>query len=191
MLCYFLAVRTSHTRRAKPAAKKEENMNQNNQHETSSTGNSLIAMVTNLAVGMPNEEFGLLSRWMNSEANRRRAKVALDLAKGDEIVFINYSDRLTRGVVLKIGTKNALIRTENGGRMYIPLARLEKIGNARFTSESNIPSLSSLASVAPPGIPAPRASEVATVAPRGPGRPRLAAAKAGSKKKTRRKSQAA
>jgi len=139
---------------------------------------SLITMVTNLAVGMPNEEFGLLSRWMTSEANRRRERVAANLKKGDEIVFINYSDKLTRGVVQKLGTKNALIKTENGGRMYVPLARLERVKDSVLADQGAlavIPSLSSLPSVSPPPVAPPRPSEVATVAPK--------AAKAGSKSK--------
>lgn len=109
---------------------------------------SLVAMVTSLAVGLPNEEFGLLSRWMTSEANRRRERIAAELKKGDPIVFINYSDKLTRGVVQKLGGKNALVKTENGGRMYVPLARLEKEGRSHITTAP--PTLASLPSVAPP-----------------------------------------
>lgn len=147
-------------------ASKEENMNQNEHAQSTS---SLITMVTNLAVGMPNEEFGLLSRWMTSEANRRRERVAVNLKKGDEIVFINYSDKLTRGVVQKLGTKNALIKTENGGRMYVPLARLERVSDSTLASQGAlavIPSLSSLPSVSPPPVAPSRPSQVTTVAPK-------------------------
>lgn len=147
-------------------------MTQNNeatQTSSAQTPSSIITMVCSLAVNMPNEEFGLLSRWMTSEANRRRERVAVHLKKGDDIVFINYSDKLTRGVVQKLGVKNALIKTENGGRMYVPLARLERVADSALASQgalASIPSLSSLPSVAPPGTPPLRPSEVATVAPR-------------------------
>ena len=174
------------------SASKEENMTQNNDSVTTNaqTPSSIITMVCSLAVSMPNEEFGLLSRWMTSEANRRRERVAVHLKKGDDIVFINYSDKLTRGVVQKIGVKNALIKTENGGRMYVPLARLERASDSALASQgalATIPSLASLPSVAPPGVTTPlRPSEVTTVVPR----VAKAAAKSGVKKasKSARKS---
>jgi len=153
------------------SALKEENMTQNSESVTpnAQTPSSIITMVCSLAVSMPNEEFGLLSRWMTSEANRRRERVAIHLKKGDDIVFINYSDKLTRGVVQKLGVKNALIKTENGGRMYVPLARLERASDSALASQgalATIPSLASLPSVSPPAVTPLRPSEVTTVAPR-------------------------
>lgn len=124
---------------------------------------SLVTMVTNLAVGLSNEEFGLLARWMTVEANRRRERLAETLKRGDEIVFINYSDKLTKGVVAKLGSKNALIKTENGGKMYVPLARLEKASDSRV--DGPVPTMASLPSSAPPA-PDARQSGIETVAPR-------------------------
>jgi hypothetical protein len=155
------------------------------------TPSSIITMVCSLAVNMPNEEFGLLSRWMTSEANRRRERVAVHLKKGDDIVFINYSDRLTRGTVQKLGIKNALIKTENGGRMYVPLARLERVSDSALAGQGAlavIPTLASLPSVAPPGVLPLRPSEVVTVSPRPI---RAAAAKAATKAKRKPQSKAA
>ncbi len=171
---------------------KEENMTQNNETApVSSNPSSIITMVCSLAISMPNEEFGLLSRWMTSEANRRRERVAIHLKKGDDIVFINYSDKLTRGVVQKLGVKNALIKTENGGRMYVPLARLERVSDsslANLGALATIPSLASLPSVAPPGMaptpvpPPPRPSEVTTLVPK----TAKAAAKSGTKARAKK-----
>ncbi len=145
---------------------------------TESNSQSLITMVTNLAVGMPNEEFGLLARWMTVEANRRRERVAAHLKKGEDIVFINYSDKLTKGVVVKLGTKNALIKTENGGRLYVPLARLEKASDSRW--EGSVPSLASLPSSAPPPV---HDQEAETVAPQAAKTSRKSKRPSASKKK--------
>lgn len=86
---------------------------------------SVIALVTGLIRTVPNEEFGVLARWMNEESNRRRDRVRSQLTIGTAVVWVNTTSKLTQGVVVELGVKNAKVRSQHGGELFVPLARLE------------------------------------------------------------------
>jgi hypothetical protein len=98
---------------------------------------SVIALVTGLVKSVPNEEFGVLARWMNEEANRRRDHVRSQLTVGTAVVWVNTTGKLTRGDVVEIGVKNAKVRSMHGGELFVPLARLELAA----TSEARMSSM--------------------------------------------------
>lgn len=107
---------------------------------------AVLAMVTGLIKSIPNEEFGVLARWMVEEGNRRRDYVRERLVVGAKVVWVNTTNKLTQGEVVELGRQNAKVRSEHGGELFIPLARLElaEIAQAR---------LSSLPPSLPPPIP--------------------------------------
>lgn len=107
---------------------------------------SVLALVTSLIKTIPNEEFGVLARWMSDEANRRRDHVRGQLEPGQKVVWVNTTGKLTQGEVVELGSKNALIRSEHGGQLYVPLARLERADTAAARLSSLPPSI-------PPPIP--------------------------------------
>ena len=86
---------------------------------------SVIALVTGLVKSIPNEEFGVLARWMNEEGNRRRDHVRTQLQVGTAVVWVNTTGKLTHGVVIDVGVKNSRVRSQHGGELFIPLSRLE------------------------------------------------------------------
>jgi hypothetical protein len=97
-------------------------------------------------MSIPNEEFGVLARWMVEEGNRRRDYVRERLRPGAKVVWVNTTNKLTQGEVVELGKQNAKVRSEHGGELFVPLARLElaEIAQAR---------LSSLPPSLPPPIP--------------------------------------
>jgi len=107
---------------------------------------AVLAMVTGLIKSVPNEEFGVLARWMVEEGNRRRDYVRERLVVGAKVVWVNTTNKLTQGEVVELGKQNAKVRSEHGGELFVPLARLElaEIAQAR---------LSSLPPSLPPPIP--------------------------------------
>lgn len=107
---------------------------------------AVLAMVTGLIKSIPNEEFGVLARWMVEEGNRRRDYVRERLIVGAKVVWVNTTNKLTQGEVVELGKQNAKVRSEHGGELFVPLARLElaEIAQAR---------LSSLPPTLPPPIP--------------------------------------
>lgn len=102
---------------------------------------SVIALVTGLVKSVPNEEFGVLARWMNEEGNRRRDHVRTQLKVGIAVVWVNTTGKLNRGEVLEIGAKNAKVKSEHGGQLYVPLARLELAVTAEARMSSLPPSV--------------------------------------------------
>lgn len=98
--------------------------------EAQGSMSSVIALVTGLVKSVPNEEFGVLARWMNEEANRRRDHVRAQLAVGTSVVWVNTTGKLTQGEVVEIGAKNAKVRSQHGGELFVPLARLELAATA-------------------------------------------------------------
>ena len=115
---------------------------------------AVMAMITGLVKSIPNEEFGVLARWIVEEGNRRREHVRDRLTVGAKVVWINTTNKLTQGDVVELGRKNAKIRSEHGGELFVPLARLELAEIAHMR-------LSSL----PPSLPPPLASGVAPAMP--------------------------
>lgn len=107
---------------------------------------AVLAMVTGLVRSIPNEEFGVLARWMVEEGNRRRDFVRERLALGAKVVWVNTTNKLTQGEVVELGKQNAKVRSEHGGELYVPLARLELTEVAQARLSSLPPSL-------PPPIP--------------------------------------
>ena len=108
--------------------------------EASGSMSSVIALVTGLVKSVPNEEFGVLARWMNEEANRRRDHVRAQLAVGTSVAWVNTTGKLTQGEVVEIGAKNAKVRSQHGGELYVPLARLELAATAAARMSSLPPS---------------------------------------------------
>lgn len=98
--------------------------------EAQGSMSSVIALVTGLVKSVPNEEFGVLMRWMNEESNRRRDHVRMQLAVGTSVVWVNTTGKLTHGEVVEIGAKNAKVRSQHGGELFVPLARLELASTA-------------------------------------------------------------
>jgi uncharacterized protein YwbE len=115
-----------------------------------------LALVTGLVKSIPNEEFGVLARWMTEEANRRRDHVREKLKVGVHVVWVNTTGKMTQGEVVELGSKNAKIRSQHGGELFVPLARLElaEVANARLSSlppslPPPIPSVNPLAASGP------------------------------------------
>lgn len=108
-----------------------------------------LALVTGLVKSIPNEEFGVLARWMTEEANRRRDFVRERLKVGVHVVWVNTTGKMTQGEVVELGAKNAKIRSQHGGELFVPLARLE-------LAEVAMARLSSLPPSLPPPIPSVR-----------------------------------
>jgi hypothetical protein len=102
---------------------------------------SVIALVTGLVKSVPNEEFGVLAQWMNEESNRRRDHVRSQLVVGTSVVWVNTTKKLNQGVVVEIGKKNAQVRSEHGGLLFVPLARLELASTAMARLSSLPPQL--------------------------------------------------
>lgn len=107
---------------------------------------AVLAMVTGLIRSVPNEEFGILARWMVEEGNRRRDHVRERLIVGAKVVWVNTTGKLTQGEVVELAKKNAKIRSEHGGDLFVPLSRLELADVAQARLSSLPPSL-------PPPIP--------------------------------------
>lgn len=107
---------------------------------------AVLAMVTGLVKSIPNEEFGVLARWMVEEGKRRRDHVKDRLNVGTKVVWVNTTNKLTQGEVIELGRQNAKVRSEHGGELYVPLARLELADVAHARLSSLPPSL-------PPPIP--------------------------------------
>lgn len=114
---------------------------------------AVLAMVTGLIKSIPNEEFGVLARWMVEEGNRRRDHVRERLKVGAKVVWVNTTSKLTQGEVVELGKQNAKVLSEHGGELYVPLARLElaDVAAARLSS-------------LPPSLPPPIPSIAPTVA---------------------------
>lgn len=116
---------------------------------------AVLAMVTGLIKSIPNEEFGVLARWMVEEGNRRRDHVRDRLTVGAKVVWVNTTSKLTQGEVVQLGKQNAKVRSEHGGELFVPLARLElaEVAQARLSSlppslPPPVPSVSVLAPLA-------------------------------------------
>lgn len=107
---------------------------------------AVLAMVTGLIKSIPNEEFGVLARWMVEEGKRRRDHVKNRLDVGTKVVWVNTTNKLTQGEVVELGKQNAKVRSEHGGELFVPLARLELAEVAQARLSSLPPSL-------PPPIP--------------------------------------
>lgn len=107
---------------------------------------AVLAMVTGLVKSIPNEEFGVLARWMTEEGKRRRDHVKDRVTVGTKVVWVNTTNKLTQGEVVELGKQNAKVRSEHGGELYVPLARLELADVAQARLSSLPPSL-------PPPIP--------------------------------------
>lgn len=107
---------------------------------------AVLAMVTGLIKSIPNEEFGVLARWMVEEGNRRRDHVRERLTVGAKVVWVNTTSKLTQGEVVQLGKQNAKVRSEHGGELFVPLSRLELAEVAQARLSSLPPSL-------PPPIP--------------------------------------
>lgn len=107
---------------------------------------AVLAMVTGLIKSIPNEEFGVLARWMVEEGNRRRDHVRERLTVGAKVVWVNTTSKLTQGEVVQLGKQNAKVRSEHGGELFVPLSRLELAEVAQACLSSLPPSL-------PPPIP--------------------------------------
>lgn len=106
---------------------------------------AVLAMVTGLVKSIPNEEFGILARWMVEEGNRRQEHVRERLTPGAKVVWVNTTGKLTQGEVVELAKKNAKIRSEHGGELFVPLSRLElaDVAAARMSSlPPPIPSVS-------------------------------------------------
>lgn len=114
---------------------------------------AVLAMVTGLIKSIPNEEFGVLARWMVEEGNRRRDYVRERLVVGAKVVWVNTTSKLTQGEVVELGKQNAKVRSEHGGELFVPLARLELAEVAQARLSSLPPSL-------PPPIPMSRPSVI-------------------------------
>jgi len=123
--------------------------------EANGSMSSVIALVTGLVKSVPNEEFGVLARWMNEEGNRRRDHVRAQLKVGTFVVWVNTTGKLTQGSVVEIGAKNAKVRSQHGGELYVPLARLE-LASTAAARMSSLPSpvLSSTPTAVRPRQPA-------------------------------------
>lgn len=123
-------------------------INTNNLGPSASTTpmSAVLAMVTGLIKSIPNEEFGVLARWMVEEGNRRRDHVRERLQVGAKVVWVNTTSKLTQGEVLELGKQNAKVRSEHRGELFVPLARLELAEVAQARLSSLPPSL-------PPPIP--------------------------------------
>lgn len=106
----------------------------------------VLAMVTGLVKTIPNEEFGILARWMVEEGKRRRDFVRNKLKVGARVVWVNTTNKLTQGEVIELGAQNAKVRSQHGGELFVPLARLELADVAAARLSSLPPSL-------PPPIP--------------------------------------
>lgn len=91
---------------------------------------SVLSLVAGLVRIIPNEEFGVLARWMSEEANRRGEAVLSSLHVGAEVVWVNTTGKLTRGHVVELGAKNAKVRSQHGGELFVPLARLALAGES-------------------------------------------------------------
>ncbi len=115
---------------------------------------SVIALVTGLIKSVPNEEFGVLMRWMNEEGNRRRDHVRGQLAVGMPVVWVNTTGKLTQGDVVEIGAKNAKVRSMHGGELFVPLSRLELASAAAARMSSLPPGNSGLPTAIRPRQPA-------------------------------------
>ena len=115
---------------------------------------SVIALVTGLITSVPNEEFGVLMRWMNEEGNRRRDHVRGQLAVGTSVVWVNTTNKLTQGEVVEIGAKNAKVRSMHGGELYVPLSRLE-LASAAAARMSSLPPAVPLTAIRPKAPSAP------------------------------------
>lgn len=115
---------------------------------------AVLAMVTGLVKSIPNEEFGVLARWMVEEGKRRRDHVKDRVVVGTKVVWVNTTNKLTQGEVVELGKQNAKVRSEHGGELYVPLARLElaEVAQARLSS-------------LPPSLPPP----IPTISPLTPG----------------------
>ncbi len=107
--------------------------------EANGSMSSVIALVTGLVKSVPNEEFGVLARWMNEEGNRRRDHVRAQLKVGTAVVWVNTTGKLTQGAVVEIGAKNAKVRSQHGGELFVPLARLE-LASTAAARMSSLPS---------------------------------------------------
>lgn len=125
---------------------------------------SVIALVTGLIKSVPNEEFGVLMRWMNEESNRRRDHVRSQLAVGTSVVWVNTTGKLTQGEVVTLGAKNAKVRSQHGGELFVPLARLElataaaaRMSSMPPTTTSSLPTAIRPREPARPTVPAPEA----------------------------------
>lgn len=114
---------------------------------------SVIALVTGLIRTIPNEEFGVLARWMTEEGNRRREQVKSSLEVGTEVVFVSTKGKLTHGVVTAIGAKNAQVQSQHGGELFVPLGRLELASVAATRMSSLPPAVTRPASPATPAKP--------------------------------------
>lgn len=129
--------------------------------EANGSMSSVIALVTGLVKSVPNEEFGVLARWMNEEGNRRRDHVRAQLKVGTSVVWVNTTGKLTQGSVVEIGVKNAKVRSQHGGELFVPLARLE-LASTAAARMSSLPSPGStptpirpLQSASPAMVPVP------------------------------------
>ena len=110
---------------------------------------SVYALITSLIKSVPNEEFGVIARWMNEESTRRRETVRAHLSPGVKVVWVNTTGRLNQGEVVELGAKNAKVRSEHGGELFVPLARLE----LRARAEARLSSLPPETPVFPPSGP--------------------------------------
>ncbi len=86
---------------------------------------SVLSMLASMIKTVPNEEFGVLGQWMAKEANRRADAIRGRLRPGTEVVWASTTGNLTKGSIVSVGSKNALCRSERGGELHVPLARLE------------------------------------------------------------------
>lgn len=119
---------------------------------------SVIALVTGLIKTVPNEEFGVLMRWMNEEGNRRRDHVRGQLAVGTAVVWVNTTGKLTQGEVREIGAKNAKVRSQHGGELFVPLSRLE-LAAAAAARMSSLPPTTPQTAIRPMQPPPPPSAE--------------------------------
>jgi len=115
---------------------------------------SVIALVTGLIKTVPNEEFGVLMQWMNEEGNRRRDHVRGLLSVGTDVVWVNTTKKLTQGKVVEIGAKNAKVRSQHGGELFVPLSRLE-LASAAAARMSSLPPATPQTAIRPAQPPAP------------------------------------
>ena len=102
---------------------------------------SVLALVTGLVKNVPNEEFGVLARWMSEEANRRNEVMRTHLIVGMQVVWVNTTKKLTQGEIIEVGKKNAKVRSQHGGDLFIPLSRLELLERAQARMSSLPPTI--------------------------------------------------
>ncbi len=133
--------------------------------QTTGQMSAVIALVTGLISSVPNEEFGVLMRWMNDESNRRRDHVRSQLNVGTSVVWVNTTGKLTQGDVVEVGAKNAKVRSMHGGELFVPLARLELASTAAARLSSLPPGHSSLPTAIRPNQPAKMSTVPAPVVP--------------------------